>query len=134
MKAIVKLQKPFFQTQDEQNLRPLFMRHIADEIEMDLSTVSRVVSGKSVLTDFGTYPLKYFFSEAINTTQGEQVSSRTIKSLLQTLIEQENKQQPYTDEELVTHMQKKGYIVARRTIAKYRSQLGLPVARMRKQL
>ena len=134
MEAILKLQKPFFEAQDEQQLRPLFMRHIAEEIQMDISTVSRVVRGKRVATDFGTFPLKYFFSEPITTTEGKEVSSRTIKTVLKALIEQENKQQPYTDEELMAHMKKKGYVLARRTIAKYRGQLGLPVARMRKEL
>lgn len=134
MKAIVKLQRPFFETQDEQNLRPLFMRHIAEEIGMDLSTVSRVVSKKSVLTDFGTFPLKYFFSEAIATTEGKEISSRTIKATLQDMIANENKEQPYTDEELVAEMKTKGFLLARRTIAKYRTQLGLPIARMRREL
>ena len=105
-----------------------------EDIKMDISTVSRVVNGKSVATDFGVFPLKYFFSEPIATTEGKEVSSRTIKSALKKVIEKEDKQQPYTDEELVLHMKNKGYILARRTVAKYRSQLGLPVARMRKEL
>ncbi|MEM7361781.1 MAG: RNA polymerase factor sigma-54 [Bacteroidota bacterium] len=134
MRAIVKLQQPFFSTQDEEKLRPLFMRHIAEEIGMDISTVSRVVSKKSVQTDMGTFPLKYFFSESINTTQGTQVSSRIIKEKLRQMIEAEDKEEPYTDEELVARMKSEGYLLARRTIAKYRSQLGIPTARMRRTL
>ena len=134
MKAIVRLQSPFFESQDPQKLRPLFMRHIADEIGMDISTVSRVVSKKHVLTDFGTFPLKHFFSEPIATTEGKEVSSRIIKASLKEMIAKENKKKPYTDEELAAFMKTKGYLLARRTIAKYRAQLGLPVARMRKEI
>lgn len=134
MKAIVKLQESFFRSPDEQNLKPLFMRHVAAEIGMDLSTISRVVSRRNVATNFAIYPLKYFFSEAITTTEGAQVSSTTIKALLKKRIQEENKQQPYTDEELVSYIQEKGYLLARRTVAKYRTQLGIPVARMRREL
>ena len=108
------------------------MRHVAQEIGMDVSTVSRAVSGKSVATDFGVFPLKYFFSEAMETTQGLQTSSRTMKGVLKEIIDGEDKKDPYTDEVLVERMKERGLLLARRTVAKYRKQLGIPVGRMRK--
>ena len=134
MRAIVTLQKPFFEMQDKDRLRPLFMRHVAEAIGMDVSTVSRAVRHKYVATELGIFPLKYFFSEGMTTTDGKVQSSRIIKEALQTIIEKEDKRSPYTDEQLVIAMKKKGYVLARRTVAKYRGQLGLPLARMRKTL
>lgn len=133
MEAIVSLQRPFFESQDEKALRPLYLRHVAEAIGMDLSTVSRAVKGKRVETPFGTYPLRYFFSEPIATESGEEVSSRLVKEQLRQLVANEDKQHPYTDEQLMLAFRKQGIPLARRTIAKYRQQLGIPVARLRTQ-
>ena len=134
MKAILDYQKEFFLTGDESKLRPMILKDIATQIDMDISTVSRVASSKSVQTEFGLYPLKYFFSEGIATDSGEDVSSREVKNILKELIDNESKKNPLSDDKLEKFLNEKGYNIARRTVAKYREQLNIPVARLRKQL
>ena len=134
MKAILDYQKEFFLTGDETKLKPMILKDIANQIEMDISTVSRVASSKSVQTEFGLYPLKYFFSEGIATDSGEDVSSREVKNILKELIDNEPKKSPLSDDKLEKYLNEKGYNIARRTVAKYREQLNIPVARLRKQL
>ncbi len=134
MKAIVEFQRDFFLEGDESKLKPMILRDIATKIEMDISTVSRVANSKAVQTDFGIYPLKYFFSEGIATDSGEDASSREVKNILKELIENEPKNSPLSDDKLEKLLNKKGYNIARRTVAKYREQLNIPVARLRKQL
>jgi RNA polymerase sigma-54 factor len=132
MEGIVSKQYAFFLTGDDAQLRPLRMKEIASLIGMDISTVSRVVSAKSVQTDFGMFPLKYFFSEGIMNDAGEDISTRELKNILREIIEQEPAGSPYADEELEKRLAEKGYVVKRRTVAKYREALGIPVARLRK--
>ena len=134
MQAIVKLQYGFFIEEEEQQLKPMILKDVAVEIGMDVSTVSRIVNNKSVQTDFGIYPLKFFFTEAISTTSGEEVSNRAVKQAVLALIQEENKQRPYTDDKLGLILQAKGYHIARRTVAKYREKLHIPVARLRKEV
>lgn len=134
MEAIIKYQYDFFLEGDESKLRPMILKDIASEINMDISTVSRVANSKSVQTDFGIYPLKYFFSEGISTDSGEDVSSREVKHILKEIIEGEDKKKPLSDEKLEEMLNKRGYNIARRTVAKYREQLNIPVARLRKEL
>jgi RNA polymerase sigma-54 factor len=134
MKSILDYQKEFFLTGDETKLKPMILKDIANQIEMDISTVSRVASSKSVQTEFGLYPLKYFFSEGIATDSGEDVSSREVKNILKELIDNEPKKNPLSDDKLEKYLNEKGYNIARRTVAKYREQLNIPVARLRKQL
>lgn len=134
MSAIMHYQKNYFLTGDEQQLRPMILKDIADEIKMDISTVSRVASSKYVDTPYGTKLIKEFFSESMTNDQGEEVSTREIKSILETIISEEDKKKPLTDEKLALLLKEKGYPIARRTIAKYREQLDLPVARLRKEL
>jgi len=134
MSTIMHYQKNYFLTGDEQQLRPMILKDIADEIEMDVSTVSRVANSKYVNTPYGTKLIKEFFSESMTNDQGEEVSTREIKSILETIISEEDKKTPLTDEKLALLLKEKGYPIARRTIAKYREQLDLPVARLRKEL
>lgn len=134
MHAILEYQHDFFLEGDESFLRPMILKDIADKIQMDISTVSRVANSKAVQTEFGTYPLKYFFSEGIATESGEDASSREVKQILRELIDAEDKHKPLSDEKLEKLLQKKGYTIARRTVAKYREQLNIPVARLRKEL
>jgi RNA polymerase sigma-54 factor len=134
MKAILDYQKEFFLTGDETKLKPMILKDIATQIDMDISTVSRVASSKSIQTEFGLYPLKYFFSEGIATDSGEDVSSREVKNILKELIENESKKNPLSDDKLEKFLNERGYNIARRTVAKYREQLNIPVARLRKQL
>ena len=134
MNAIIDYQHDFFIDGDETRLKPMVLRNIAEKTGLDISTISRVVNCKYVQTHFGIYPLKYFFSEGLVTTDGEEVSTREIKTILTTSIEEEDKRKPLTDEELVTVLSEKGYKVARRTVAKYREQLNIPIARLRKEL
>ena len=134
MKAIVEYQREFFLDGDESRLKPMILKDIANRIEMDISTVSRVANSKAVQTDFGIYPLKYFFSEGIATDSGEDASSREVKNILKELIENEPKNSPLSDDKLEKMLNKRGYNIARRTVAKYREQLNIPVARLRKQL
>ncbi|WP_304233803.1 RNA polymerase factor sigma-54 [Jiulongibacter sediminis] len=134
MEAIVKYQEEFFQDGDESKLKPMILKDIAEKIDMDISTVSRVANSKAVQTDFGIYPLKYFFSEGISTESGEDASSREVKNILKELIDSEPKHAPLSDDKLEKQLKKRGYKIARRTVAKYREQLNIPVARLRKQL
>ena len=134
MDAIVRFQYDFFLEGDETKLRPMILKDIAGEISMDISTVSRVANSKSVQTDFGIFPLKYFFSEGISTATGEDVSSREVKNVLSQLINEEDKKRPLSDDKLEKMLKAKGYNIARRTVAKYREQLNIPVARLRKEL
>lgn len=134
MSAIMHYQKEYFLTGDERKLRPMILKDIADEIEMDVSTVSRVANSKYVDTPYGTKLIKDFFSESMKNDQGEDVSTREIKKILETVIEEENKRKPLTDEALSKILKEKGYPIARRTVAKYREQLDIPVARLRKKI
>jgi RNA polymerase sigma-54 factor len=134
MESIVNRQKDFFLYGDEAKLKPMILKDIAEDIAMDISTVSRVVSSKTVQTEFGIFPLKFFFSEGISTESGEDVSNKEIKSIIKNLIENEDKSKPLADEKIEKILQKRGYQIARRTIAKYREQMGIPVARLRKTL
>jgi RNA polymerase sigma-54 factor len=134
MQAIVDFQYEYFLEGDETKLKPMILKDIAQRINMDISTVSRVASSKTVQTDFGVFPLKYFFSEGISTDSGEEVSSREVKQIIKDLIEQEDKNKPYSDDKLEELLNQKGYNIARRTVAKYREQLNIPVARLRKEL
>lgn len=132
MTAILKAQYEFFLDGEETSLKPMILQDIADKTGYDVSTISRVSNSKYVQTRFGIYPLKYFFSESMLNAEGDEVSTREIKKILQELIDGEDKQNPLTDEQLVTMMGEHGYPIARRTIAKYRDLLGIPVARLRK--
>ena len=132
--AILEHQKEYFLTGDERKLRPMILKDIADKIGMDISTISRVASSKYIDTPYGTKLLKSFFSEGLKNEDGEDVSSIEIKKILEQFISAESKKKPLTDQSLSVMMKEKGYIVARRTIAKYREQLDIPVARMRKEL
>ena len=134
MQAIIDFQYDYFLEGDESKLKPMILKDIADKINMDISTVSRVASSKSVQTEFGVFPLKYFFSEGISTESGEDVSSREVKSKLKSFIEEEDKSKPLSDEKLEKALKECGYNIARRTVAKYREQLNIPVARLRKEL
>ncbi|MCM0060032.1 MAG: RNA polymerase factor sigma-54 [Algoriphagus sp.] len=134
MEAILQYQTPFFVDGDEAALRPMILKDIAEKIDMDISTVSRVANSKSIQTEFGVFPLKYFFSEGIATDSGEDVSNREVKSVLQGMVDGEDKKKPLSDDKLVKMLNKKGYTIARRTVAKYREQLQIPVARLRKEL
>ena len=134
MRAIVDFQFEYFLEGDETKLRPMILKNIAEMINMDISTVSRVASSKTVQTDFGVFPLKYFFSEGIATDSGEEVSSREVKQIIKDLIEAESKSKPLSDDKLEDLLNQKGYNIARRTVAKYREQLNIPVARLRKKL
>jgi len=134
MDTIMNYQKEFFLTGDETNLKPMILKDIAEIIDMDISTVSRVANSKYIQTPYGTYLLKYFFSESLTTDSGEEVSTREVKRILQDAIEEESKKKPLTDEKLATLLKEKGYQIARRTVAKYREQLNIPVARLRKKL
>ncbi len=134
MRTIVDYQKQFFLTGEETDMRPMILKDIADRTGLDISTVSRVANSKFVQTEFGTYRLKFFFSESLVTDSGEEVSTREVKKILSDLIEAENKRKPLSDEKLTSSLQGKGYNIARRTVAKYREQLNIPVARLRKEL
>lgn len=134
MSTIMEYQKEYFLTGDERKLRPMILKDIADKINMDVSTVSRVANSKYVDTPYGTKLIKDFFSEAMKNEQGEDVSTREIKKILETVIRDEEKKKPLTDDKLAKMLKEKGYPIARRTVAKYREQLGIPVARLRKQI
>lgn len=133
MNTILDIQKDYFETGDETSLKPMILKDIADRTGLDVSTISRVVNSKYIQTDFGVYSLKFFFSEAMKTVDGEEVSSREIKKILSDCIDQEDKSKPLTDEALMNILQEKGYQIARRTVAKYREMLNIPVARLRKE-
>jgi RNA polymerase sigma-54 factor len=134
MNAIIDIQREFFLTGDDATLRPMILRDVAQRTHLDISTVSRVANSKYVQTEFGTYKLKYFFSEALQTDSGEEVSTREVKSILAGFIAAEDKKHPLSDDRLTEMLQEKGYNIARRTVAKYREQLNIPVARLRKEL
>jgi len=134
MQAILNYQQEFFVEGDEAKLKPMILKDIADKTGLDISTISRVANSKYIQTHFGIYPLKYFFTEGMQTDSGEEVSTREIKKILQECIESENKKKPLPDDKLADILNEKGYLIARRTIAKYREQLNIPVARMRKEL
>ncbi|GHT33598.1 RNA polymerase sigma-54 factor [Bacteroidia bacterium] len=134
MNAIVRLQKDYFLTSDGAQLKPMIMKDVADVAGFDISTISRVCSNRYVETDFGIFPLKHFFTEAAQTESGEEVSTREIKNLLAEYINNEDKRQPLTDDTLAAMLKTRGFITARRTVAKYRDQLGIPVARLRKDI
>ena len=134
MEAIMNYQHAFFISGEETDLRPMILKHIAEETNLDISTVSRVANSKFVQTEFGTYRLKFFFSESLQTDSGEEVSTREVKKILSDIIEAEDKKHPYSDEKLTEMLQEKGYNIARRTVAKYREQLNISVARLRKEL
>ena len=134
MEAILNFQKQFFLTGDETQLKPMILKDIAEIVEMDISTISRVANSKHVATPYGTFLLKFFFSESLSTDSGEEVSTREVKSILREAVEKENKSKPLTDEKLAKLLKEKGYLIARRTVAKYREQMHIPVARLRKQL
>ena len=134
MQAILDYQHEYFIDGDETNLKPMVLKDIAEKTGFDISTISRVVNSKYIETHFGIYSLKYFFSEGLENQDGEEVSTRELKKALQECVDGENKHKPLTDDELVEQMSVKGYKVARRTIAKYRDQLGIPKARLRKEL
>jgi len=134
MQAIMEYQREFFFTGDETTLRPMILKDIAERTNLDISTVSRVANSKFVQTEFGTYRLKFFFSESLSTESGEEVSTREVKKILSDMVEGESKKKPLSDEKLTELLQQKGYNIARRTVAKYREQLNIPVARLRKEL
>ena len=133
MRAILLHQESFFMSGDTTQLRPMILKDIAEKINLDVSTVSRVANSKYVQTEFGTYLLKYFFSESLTTDSGEEVSTKEVKAILAELIQQEDKHKPLSDDELTDQLQNKGYNIARRTVAKYRELLNIPVARLRKE-
>lgn len=132
MQAIIDLQRPFFQEGDESLLRPMILKDVAERAQLDISTVSRVSNSKYVQTNFGIYSLKFFFSDGYTIESGEELSVREIKRILKECVDQEDKQKPYTDDELADILKEKGYPIARRTVAKYRQQLNIPVARLRR--
>ena len=134
MSAIVDFQKEYFISGDEKKLKPMILKDIADEIDMDVSTVSRVANSKYVDTPYGTFLIKEFFSESMKNDQGEDVSTREIKKILEITVQEEDKKKPLTDDKLAKVLKEKGYPIARRTIAKYREQLDIPVARLRKEI
>ena len=134
MQEIVKQQTEFFIDGDETSLKPMILKDIAEKVNLDISTISRVANSKYVETEFGMFALKFFFSEGVSTSDGEEVSNREIKKILSTAIVDENKRKPHTDEALMVLLKEKGYGIARRTVAKYREQLNIPVARLRKEI
>ncbi|MEM1125028.1 MAG: RNA polymerase factor sigma-54 [Bacteroidota bacterium] len=133
MHAIVEVQEDFFKF-GEGYLKPMILKDVADRIHMDISTVSRVVNGKYVQTEFGVYELKYFFSEGLTTDSGEEISNKEVKAIIQSIIDQENKRKPLSDQKIATQLEGRGFQIARRTVTKYREQLGIPVARLRKEI
>ena len=134
MKAIAEIQEEYFLTGDETKLKPMILKDVADKVGLDISTISRVANSKYVQTPYGTFLLKFFFSEGITNEEGEEVSTREIKKILKDSVDNEDKANPMTDEQLMQVLKEKGYPIARRTVAKYREQLGIPVGRMRKKI
>jgi RNA polymerase sigma-54 factor len=134
MNAILEYQEEYFFEGDETKLKPMILKDVAEMTGLDISTVSRVANSKYIQTHFGIFPLKFFFSEGLQTDSGEEVSTREIKRILQDCIDNEEKRRPLTDERLTEILQEKGYQIARRTVAKYREQLNIPVARLRKEI
>ncbi|MGN1226928.1 MAG: RNA polymerase factor sigma-54 [Candidatus Cryptobacteroides sp.] len=134
MQSIINFQYPFFESGDEAKLKPMILEDIAKDTGFDISTISRVVNSKYIETPYKIYPLKYFFSESLVNKAGEEISTREVKTILRQIVDAEDKHKPLTDEQLVSELSAKGYNVARRTIAKYRDQLGIPLARLRREL
>ena len=132
MQAIIDLQRPFFLEGDETLLKPMVLKDVAEKAKLDVSTVSRVSNSKYVQTNYGVFPLRFFFSDGYTTEEGEELSIREIKQLLKECVEHENRECPYNDDELADILREKGYPIARRTIAKYRQQLNIPTARLRR--
>ena len=130
----MRFQESYFISGDETQMKPMILKDIAEIVNLDISTVSRVANSKYVQTHFGVFSLKYFFSESLSTDSGEEVSTREVKKILSEAVDSENKRVPLTDEKLMNLLREKGYNIARRTVAKYREQLSIPVARMRKEL
>ena len=133
MSAIVELQEEFF-LKGEGNLKPMILKDVAERIGMDISTISRVVNGKYVQTEWGVYELKYFFSEGLTTDSGEEVSNKEVKAIIERIIAEEDKEKPLSDQKIATMLEARGFQIARRTVTKYREQLGVPVARLRKEI
>ena len=133
MQAIIHLQRAFFQEGDELLLKPMILKDVAERAKLDVSTVSRVSNSKYVQTNFGIYPLRFFFSDSYTTEKGEELSVREIKRVLQEIVDQEDKNTPYNDDELTERMNQKGFPLARRTVAKYRQLLNIPTARLRRE-
>jgi len=134
MKAIMTYQEAYFLSGDEKKIKPMILKNIADKIDMDISTISRVANSKYVDTPYGTKLIKEFFSESMINNKGEEISTIEIKKKLEKIILEEDKRKPETDDSLVKLLHKEGYKIARRTVSKYREQLNIPVARLRKQL
>jgi RNA polymerase sigma-54 factor len=134
MEAILQYQYEYFQDGDETKLKPMILKDIAEQVNLDISTISRVANSKYIQTPFGTLLLKSFFSESLSTDSGEEVSTREVKKILEECVEKEDKRKPVTDDQLAQVLREKGYNIARRTVAKYREQLNIPVARLRKEL
>ena len=132
MQAIIDLQRPFFLEGDETLLKPMIMKDVAERAKLDVSTISRVSNSKYVQTNYGIFPLRFFFNDSYTTDEGEELSVREIKHFLEECVANENKEMPYTDDELADMLKEKGYPIARRTVAKYRQQLNIPTARLRR--
>ena len=132
MQAIIDLQRPFFLEGDESLLRPMILKDVAERTGLDISTISRVSNSKYVQTNYGIYPLKFFFNDGYTTEDGEEMSVREIRKILKECIDNEDKKKPLTDDELTELLKEKGYPIARRTVAKYRQQMNIPVARLRR--
>ena len=133
MQAIIDLQRPFFIEGDETLLKPMILKDVAEKAKLDVSTISRVSNSKFVQTNFGIFPLRFFFSDAFTSDGGEELSAREIKQILKECVDHENKENPYNDDELTELLREKGYPIARRTTAKYRQQLNIPNARLRRE-
>ena len=133
MQAIIDLQRPFFLEGDETLLKPMILKDVAEKAKLDVSTISRVSISKFVQTNFGIFPLRFFFSDAFTADGGEELSAREIKQILKECVDHENKENPYNDDELTELLREKGYPIARRTTAKYRQQLNIPNARLRRE-
>jgi RNA polymerase sigma-54 factor len=134
MEAILEFQKAYFLSGDEAQLKPMILKDIAEKVNLDVSTISRVANSKYIQTEFGTFLLKSFFSEGIMTDSGEEASSKEVKKILSDLINGESKKKPLSDDKLAEMLNEKGYNIARRTVAKYREALNIPVARLRKAI
>jgi RNA polymerase sigma-54 factor len=134
MQAIIDYQRAYFLDGDEKLLKPMILKDIAQKTGYDISTISRVSNSKYIQTEFGLFPLRYFFTEGMQTDSGEAVSSLEIKTIIQENIAGEDKKEPLTDDQLSAILTEKGYVIARRTVAKYRDQLGIPVARLRREI
>ena len=134
MSSIIKIQKKYFLSGDEKDLKPMILKDVSEDIGMDISTISRVVNSKYVETPYGTFSLRHFFSESISKSDGENISVKEVKKIITDLIKNENTEKPLNDQKLVDELNKKGYKIARRTVAKYREQMNFPVARLRKKI